>query len=153
MKSIAIAVAMAITAGTAATCRAADITVSDAVDNATIKISGDIALEDGDKFQQQTYAVYKAVVELNSTGGNTIASIMIGEMVRSKGFNTVVSELCTSGCAVIWLAGKTRYAALHAHIGFHGSYSMETGQAGSAGNALLGSYLTRLGWGLRRSSP
>jgi hypothetical protein len=142
------ALVLTVTVGAPTVCRAADITVSGTVDNAVIKITGGIVLEDSDKFQSKTYNIYKAIVELNSTGGNTIASLLIGEMVRSKGFSTVAYGICTSGCAFIWLAGKTRYATTQARIGFHGSYSSETGQAGSAANALLGGYLTRLGLGI-----
>src|SRR5262249_32559101 len=91
-----------------------------------------------------------AVVVLNSPGENLIAGIAIGQIIRSKGYSTVVSEdhKCASACALIWLAGKRRIAERGALIGFHAAYvtnrngfAAETGM----GNALVGAYLKEIG--------
>jgi hypothetical protein len=53
--------------------------------------------------------------------------------------------LCASACGWIWLAGTTRYVSLAAQIGFHAVYTGTSGDVSSAGNALVGAYLIKLG--------
>jgi hypothetical protein len=87
----------------------------------------------------------KAIVALESQGGNLVAALRIGEYVRLKGWATFVYDECDSACAAIWLAGVPRLMSQFAKIGFHAASlgGMEKG----TGNALFGAYMTRLGLG------
>jgi hypothetical protein len=49
-----------------------------------------------------------------------------------------------SACALIWLAGSHRFMTATTRISLHQAYTV-TGQTDGLGNAILGSYLTRLG--------
>lgn len=82
---------------------------------------------------------------LKSNGGDLVTAIRIGEMVRARGFPTFVTDTCASACTLIWLAGSQRYMSSHAGIGFHQASRRDTGEVSGTGNALVGSYLTRLG--------
>ena len=119
-----------------------------------VSISGQIGDGDGAKFEQLAAPIGgPTLVILNSRGGSVIEGLIIGETIRSKGFDTGVpaGTICASSCGLIWLAGSTRYVGATAHIGFHAAYVQdgdqlrETGQ----GNALVGAYLTRLGLSYR----
>jgi len=50
---------------------------------------------------------------------------------------------------LMWLAGATRYVNDNSHIGFHAAYDGHDGSVSSAGNAWVGAYLNKLGFGLR----
>jgi hypothetical protein len=56
--------------------------------------------------------------------------------------------LCVSACALIWLAGTTRFGEPRATIGFHAAYVYRNGrqQEIGVGNALIGAYLNELGF-------
>jgi hypothetical protein len=91
-----------------------------------IHIDSQIQQEDFKKFEGIVAAekIKKAVVYLDSMGGNMMASVRMGLKINSLGFGTYVAEntRCASGCAMMWLAGKPRYAAPTAKIGFHQPY-------------------------------
>jgi hypothetical protein len=109
-----------------------------------IGINGDIDVDDVNRFQELSSTQNNAVVMLRSRGGRMASAIRIGEMVKAKGYTTIVKDYCASSCALIWLAGSKRFMTPGAHIGLHQAYN-STGQADGTGNAILGSYLTRLG--------
>lgn len=111
-------------------------------------ITGEIRFRDDVKFTLKIMDTKKAIVMLDSPGGNLDAALGIGKAIRTHHFATMVGKpLCASGCALAWLAGEHRYATPESKIGFHaayigkGKYATETGM----GNALIGSYLARLG--------
>ena len=87
---------------------------------------------------------------LSSLGGNVQAALAIGTLVRQRGLRTVVPPraICASACGLVWLAGTRRAIGEQAHVGLHAAYlrrngvSVETGAA----NALIGAYLSRLGF-------
>jgi hypothetical protein len=141
------AVAAAMLASTVLPGHAAQIEVDVQTDPPVVAIVGDIKPNDADTFQAKTYTLSRAAVLLKSTGGNLVASIRIGEIVKAKGFPTAVTEYCMSACTSIWLAGSPRFMTSSARIGFHQAYSGDTRQVSGSGNALVGSYLTRLGLG------
>jgi hypothetical protein len=126
---------------------AAQIEVNVEADLPLISIVGDIEPNDADTFRARTYPLGKAAVVLTSAGGNLVAALRIGEMVKAKRFPTVVTDYCMSACTSIWLAGSPRTMTRNARIGFHQAYSGATRQVSGSGNALVGSYLTRLGLG------
>jgi membrane-bound ClpP family serine protease len=124
---------------------AAQIEVSGSPDVRAIAIVGTIEAADTETFQEKTRTLTEAVVLLSSNGGDVVTAIRIGEMIRARRFSTFVTDTCASACTLIWLAGSQRYMSRHARIGFHQASNGDTGEVSGAGNALVGSYLTRLG--------
>ncbi len=118
---------------------------------AVISVEGEIAFGDERDFVNQALGLDSAIVVLASPGGNTFAAIEIGKAIRLKNFVTLVdnNEECASACALIWLAGVVRFMGPEAQIGFHASYEVTPeGEAHvqGAANALVGGYLTTLGY-------
>jgi hypothetical protein len=113
-----------------------------------ISLNGEITNADGDKFSVIANRFSNALVEMNSPGGSLLSGIQIGTIIRLRAFQTLVrkGEVCASACAYAWLAGTERYVEGGAKIGFHAAYIMSQGQAkeSGSGNALLGSYLSRI---------
>lgn len=110
-----------------------------------ISLEGDIREGDEKRFTQAVAAIpnKRGLVRLNSAGGQMLPGLVIAEKIRDKQFQTLVDagDRCWSICGIIWISGVTRHAAPTARIGFHGVYNIETSQASSAGNALLGAFL------------
>jgi hypothetical protein len=135
----------------AETCLAATITVNhqDARGRTFIDVVGKIELHDDILFSAKAAGQKNVVVTLVSPGGKTYAAIKIGEAVRENGMTTYVPAdgICASACAIIWLAGKHRAIDSGAGVAFHSSYDVRTGQRSGLGNALVGAYLTKLGFG------
>ena len=113
-----------------------------------IAIAGDIEAGDDETFRELSIQYPEAMVLLDSDGGNLRASLEIGKMIRLRNYSTLVFDdaVCTSACALIWLAGSPRGAVEGARIGFHASYVEEgkTRSESGVGNALVGSYLNAL---------
>jgi len=114
-----------------------------------INLSGEMTSEDGDRFSTVAHQYQEAIVNLNSPGGSLLSGIQIGTIIRLRAFSTVVkgNSVCASACAYAWLAGVQRYAENSSKIGFHAAYVVERGapRETGVGNALLGSYLARIG--------
>ncbi|MEQ8482280.1 MAG: hypothetical protein RIC18_16650 [Hoeflea sp.] len=118
-------------------------------DQSVIQISGELAVADILAFKQISKSLPpQTIVRLNSPGGSLLAGIEIGKIIASSGFATSVSDTCASSCALIWLAGTPRILTPSARVGFHLAYKSDMDQTESgAGNALVGSYVTNLGFG------
>lgn len=116
--------------------------------NVVISIKGEIALGDDVRFRKLSLQNPNAIVRLNSNGGILVAALEIGQVIRIAGYDTAViqTETCVSACALIWMAGKRRL--LGGAIGFHAAYRDDKGapQESGAANALVGNYLTLLGF-------
>jgi ATP-dependent protease ClpP protease subunit len=131
--------------------QAADIIASKAIDGSNvIHISGVISAGDAEKFNLATGTISGGtVVFLASEGGSALEGMSIGHSIRAKGYSTAVANdtECSSACAMIWLAGKTRYMGNSARVGFHAAYTDKgsDAQESGVGNALAGAYLTKLG--------
>ena len=112
-----------------------------------VNITGDIGPSDDRRFNRTTANISgNVLVVLNSNGGNIIEGIAIGEKIFEKRWNTIVVARCVSACSLIWIAGAKRWAPERAgRLGFHASKS--GGQELGAGNALIGAYLSKLGFG------
>lgn len=116
-----------------------------------ITIEGEIKSGDDEKFRAIAAKHSKAIVFLNSEGGAIVPAMDIGRTVKLRGYKTVVSDTdsCASACALIWVSGSQRVLFEGGAVGFHASYldtdgtRLETG----LGNALVGRYLTQLGFG------
>lgn len=117
-----------------------------------ISISGEITSSDARILSRLIDTSKKAIVHLDSIGGNLSAALEIGSKIRLSGASTSVSPgaECLSACALIWLAGSNRYMSQSSIIGFHAAYvDGETGpEEIGVGNAEIGAYLTHLGYSL-----
>lgn len=112
---------------------------------AIITASGELRSGDGDRFL--SYATDdKAIVVLESPGGDVVSAIAMGEHIRMKGYKTLVpsESICASACALVWLAGAVRGGTETSKIGFH-SASDGAGAVTGPGNAMVGAYLNKIG--------
>jgi hypothetical protein len=116
---------------------------------ALVSIQGTLILNDDEEFRARTASLSQAVVAFESNGGNLLAGIRIGTLIRTRGFATLVraGSQCASACALAWLGGTVRHMDDGAKIGFHSAFRNYSGlRVGSAaGNAFVGAYLNQLG--------
>lgn len=142
------------TLGFAASAVAADIEVippKKADDSAFITIVGEIKSGDDEKFRKIAAEYSDAIVLLDSEGGMIGPAMDIGRTIKLRGYGTAIYKTgsCASACALIWVAGSKRVVFEGGQVGFHASYldtdgtKLETG----VGNALVGHYLSQLGFG------
>jgi hypothetical protein len=115
-------------------------------DQNTISVVGEILPGDDNKLRNTAGNLKDATILFKSPGGDVVASINMGEFIHERRFATLVSERCSSGCALAWLAGSPRMILSGAHVGFHAAFFKESRQVSSAGNAVVGAYLARLGF-------
>jgi hypothetical protein len=94
-----------------------------------ISISGEIEEADVAHFQRLAVSSSNALVIIESPGGALAPALKIDEIIRLKGFSTYVPSqvICTSSCALIWVAGQKRLLATTGRVGFHASYVIENG--------------------------
>ena len=98
-----------------------DYVVSTTPDRKTLRIVGDIRSGLFGAIARRI-TVHSSIqnVELGSFGGNVYEAIKIGELIRKKGLNTVLSNNCFSACTLIFLGGVERQIpAPHYSLGFH----------------------------------
>lgn len=117
----------------------------------SIVIFGRISPETEGAFTSAVAANRGARVVLNSGGGSLTPALNIGRFIRENRLQTYVPDGagCFSACSLIWLAGTERHIGLGARIGFHAAYVAQQGgpgQVSSSGNAVIGAYLSRLGY-------
>jgi hypothetical protein len=148
---------------------AADIGVNWKCDDGTIDkancgyyyIDGEILRGDGKKFREIIASTANIGVDsylfLRSPGGVFEDGMDIAKVVHNWKFRTDASDVCTSMCAIIWLAGTTRYYGGKARIGFHSISAWPTDSQGNrikngkptpynGGNALVGAFFHELGF-------
>jgi hypothetical protein len=127
---------------------------SDTKCSTLIAITGEITAGDADRFERlvKTEKIERAGVILNSPGGLLYEAVIIGLSIHERGFVTYVGDngFCTSACADIWLAGRIRYVAEDARIGFHraGLLNKKTGKYDRTtkdGDKFAETYFRRLG--------
>ncbi|TCI00205.1 hypothetical protein EJV46_06040 [Roseococcus sp. SYP-B2431] len=117
----------------------------------SIVIYGRISPETEGAFMAAAAAHRGARVVLNSGGGSLTPALSIGRAIREARLQTYVPDGsgCFSACSLIWLAGTERHIGQGARIGFHAAYVAQQGgpgQVSSSGNAVIGAYLSRLGY-------
>ena len=126
------------------TARAATIEI----DGNGVSITGELVVADIDTFRRMISGCRPkdTVITFDSPGGALATGLKMGELIRMRGFSTFVrpNTICTSSCALAWLAGSPRGAATTARIGFHAAYDKEGNERGMP-NALVGGYLRDLG--------
>jgi hypothetical protein len=140
--------ALAVLAGTsvaaAATISSAPLPNSDIF---VIGVDGPMLPGDYEQFRRVAVLHPKAVVRFNSDGGNLLAGIEIGKLIRLRNFGTLVvsNQRCASACALAWLGGTVRFMGATALIGFHAGYDATSGQETGVANAVIGVYLNEIG--------
>lgn len=109
-------------------------------------ISGEIKNGDDVTFRRLSIENKDAIVVLDSAGGQLMPALEIGKIIRLAGYATMVGPdfICTSSCALIWLAGSPRYLEQDGKVGFHASYRDNEGrlEETGVGNAVIGHYLS-----------
>jgi len=151
---LSIAVAVCIIAYHSPPAHSAEITVKKAAELNIIRFDGGIVPEDVQRFEEVA-SIYagryneKTIVLLDSPGGKVVPGLRIGEIIRASGFATAVTNgaMCSSACAMIWLAGTERLVGSAAKVGFHAAYtgSGDDVRVSGQGNAFIGAYLAKLG--------
>jgi hypothetical protein len=132
-------------------CKAVDISHMPIGDGSAgfIIIAGELNQGDEKKFNLVAQRYTKGAVLFASPGGNLVAAIEIGRIIRLRNFATGVAPKtrCASACALAWLGGTQRFLSSTSLIGFHAAYVVEKGAATESGlgNAIVGAYLTTLG--------
>jgi hypothetical protein len=127
---------------TATSAQAAEI---DIVLPTAVSITGDITPTSYDEWTAKVSSLQGPhTVFLWSYGGNLLAALQIGEFIRMRGWNSAVLADCYCSCALIWLAGSSKWMLPEAHIGFH--VASLNGQESGHGSAMIGGYLTRIGY-------
>lgn len=116
-----------------------------------IAVEGQIRPGDDIYFKQALLTVSNpvVVVSFDSLGGDLRAGMEIGRTIWDHQYRTVVEHgICASACALAWLAGRPRYAAAEARIGFHAPTRIDDSdrKPDSVGSAFVGGYLTEIGF-------
>jgi hypothetical protein len=66
--------------------------------------------------------ISKALVFLGSAGGNVVAAIGIGRIIRAKDYTTFIDRSSgeyTSACTSIWVSGVHAVVQRNSYLGFH----------------------------------
>lgn len=58
-------------------------------------------------------------VVLNSLGGHYAVGLLMENLIRSRGLDTVTTELCASACTFAFLGGKQRILGQKGRLGYH----------------------------------
>jgi hypothetical protein len=133
--------------GTIIGARAAEMELNQQRQAVGIYINGEIIAGDFNKFKPLAAKLpANSFVLLDSPGGLIVEALQIGEMVRAKKFRTIALELCASACALIWVAGVQQGSYAESRVGFHSAYNATTKQISGSANALVGAYLSKLGY-------
>ena len=113
-------------------CNAADISHMPIADGLTgfIIVAGEFNPGDQKKFNLIAQRYTKGAVLFVSRGGNLVAGIEIGRLIRLRNFVTGVAPKtrCASACALAWLGGTQRFMSSSCLIGFHAASVVETAQ-------------------------
>lgn len=113
-----------------------------------IVFSGEVIETDAIRFRRLIDAQdsISAVIFENSPGGDLEAGIEIGKLVREQRLPTVALGYCASACGLAWLGGDYLLSVGEEVAGFHAVYVADM-QVSSSGNAIVGGYLSKLGYG------
>ena len=123
-----------------------------------IMIRGPIEFGDDDIFLDLTEQTERAIVYLESPGGNVDTGISIAARIAIRGFTTLVlnGDGCHSICAIIWVSGIRRYMMHDANISVHAAYRVGNNEYGDlelpesgVANAKIGAFLNEIGLSLK----
>jgi hypothetical protein len=119
---------------------------TDAEDGAVLMLSGVIGPGAHRHFSAALARGHPSLIVLDSPGGVLGEAFMIADEVRRRGLSTMVgpNRSCASACAIIFLAGRTKYLGPGGAIGLHMA-SYADGRADPEATALMADYLSELG--------
>jgi hypothetical protein len=82
------------------------------------------------------------IVALNSPGGRIDQALYMARGIQHRGLNTFIygNRFCSSACALMFLAGQTKYAKRGAAIGLHSAATMD-GALNPRGTAAMAEFL------------
>lgn len=90
--------------------------------------TGEVTRDDVSQFQKAIAEIGDTnqwiIVDFNSDGGDAIAAIEIGKLLRTKGVWTGVrsGDTCASSCVLMFLSGVQRIVGIGSRIGIHRPY-------------------------------
>ena len=64
----------------------------------------------------------KTIILKDSRGGRASTGYCVGEFIREKNIETIISGYCHSSCSRMWLGGVKRSLQDGARVGLHGHY-------------------------------
>lgn len=106
-----------------------DFEVLEVPEHGTVMLlSGSIGSGDSDRFERALDAAEAdapiAAVALHSPGGRLVEALRIGEIVRQRGLDTLMTAeaACMSACPIILFAGVERIVSRHAWVGLHQAF-------------------------------
>jgi hypothetical protein len=113
---------------------------------AVIRVEGNFGDAEADAFNDAAGGIRNATVYFNSPGGAVRSGVMLGRIIRARGFVTAVAnrETCYSACALAWLAGKKRFIGYSAAVGFHAPHD-KRGKRVTAAEVIVATYVRHLG--------
>lgn len=126
---------------------AADISVRQSPRETTqIVMSGEFIPADLDRFLAASANTSSAVVRFDSLGGHLQTGLLIGLVIRQRGYTTAVGagSRCFSSCALAWLAGRTRLKDVSSKVGFHAASDAHRAYS-QEGTELMRAYARNLG--------
>jgi hypothetical protein len=89
-------------------------------DGSELVVSGNLANGAAARFQELLERSPKVrTIVLSSPGGRLLEAKRIAALIRKRGLDTRVADLCSSACTNVLLAGRIRTAPEEARIGFH----------------------------------
>jgi hypothetical protein len=114
---------------------------------AVIRVEGKFGDAEADAFNGAAGGIRNAIVYFNSPGGAVRSGVMLGRIIRARGFVTAVAnrETCYSACALAWLAGKKRFIGYSAAVGFHAPHGKKWERIPAA-EAIVAAYVRYLGF-------
>jgi membrane-bound ClpP family serine protease len=68
-------------------------------------------------------APHVRTIRFDSPGGHVQAALQIADVIHDRGLDTYVPRFCASACTLAFLAGKHRFLAPTAQLGFHQAHA------------------------------
>lgn len=110
------------------------------------ELKGDIEAGAEDLLAEVVGDTKGGVITLESDGGEVDAALALGRLIRAHRIATGVAHgKCLSACAIVWVAGVTRYKGASADIGFHHPWHLEDGKVVKGDSAKLVAYFKEMG--------
>jgi hypothetical protein len=129
----------------------ADITIAPRLFGGTlVHISGRIFPGDETKFAAKTASIAdrtNTLIWLTSPGGNVFAALAIAQLIRDRGYSTMVNRLggCASACPLIWFSGRHAIIQRNSLLVFHMPYDARNGQPSPEAIEVVVAYLQTVG--------
>lgn len=130
---------------------AAQITVIKNENVTRLRVDGEIAEKDSEKF----VALLKqhpeiTVIELNSNGGLVYEGLVMGAAVHDRRLSTLIrnKEHCLSICSVVFLSGYVKFIYPESKLGVHTAKNAITNKRDDKTNTVIAWYFGSLGYPL-----